>query len=179
MAGRDPTRPQLDFPDLIADLITQLRLIGQVGLLNFSDQVIPTFLIGSRGINFGGDLPTFASAAVFGASAALPAANTVISDTGALPAGTYDLMASVGYAGSIGVGTGTVELEHRNAANTVTLARMAVMVVHAVNHTQNIDVPLMGYSIGLNERFRVISPGTAMGAGGISSTIYAQIRPTP
>jgi len=179
MAGRDPTRPQLEFPQLVAELITQLRLTGQVGRLNFSDEVIPAFLIGSRGINFGGDLPSFNSAAVFDGSRSLPPANHVLIDTGALPQGTYDLLANFGYAGALALNDGTLSLQHRNAANSATLAVLASVVIDDEIHADHVELRLIGYEMGLNERFRVIGPTSNMNRGGITGSVFARIRPTP
>jgi len=178
MAGRDPTRPQLEFPALVAELITELRLTGQVGRLNFSDQVIPAFLIGSRGINFGGDLPAFTSAAVFAGDNDTPPSNAIIADTGALPAGTYDLMGDLSLHGAAGAGDGIYRLEHRNAANDGTLATLMNMHVDTVSRDTITRLPLMGYVIGVNERIRAII-GVAVTSGGVSAVIFAQIRPTP
>lgn len=179
MAPRDASLVQLDFPQLVADLIATLSLTGTVGVLGFSDQVVPAFLIGSRGINFGGDLPAFTSAAVFNGSVSLPAANTVVVDTGALPAGTYDVFANLGYGGSFAAGIGIVSLQHRDAANVATLAVLASVTVLDAILIDHVELPLIGYKIGLNERLRVISPTTVMNRGGISCSIFVQIRPTP
>lgn len=179
MAGRDPFRPQLDFPDLVAELITQLRLRGQVGLLNFSDEVVPAFLVGSRGINFAGDLPIFTSASVFAGSLALPVGNTVVADTGALPAGDYDVMANLGAIGTIGVNADGYAVQHRNAANTATLATLIILIMTGTHLSIETRLPLMGYRLGLNERIRAISPSVNMTAGGVTAVIFAQIRPTP
>jgi len=179
MAGRDSTRPQLEFPALVAELIDQLRLTGQVGRLNFSDEVIPAFLIGSRGINFGGDLPAFASAAIFSGSFSNPAANTILADTGPLAAGTYDVQGSLSMAGTVAAGSGVFILEHRNAANNATLARLIDLIITPTHQQSGVLLPLMGYVLSLNERLRAISPAQAVANGGLSSIIYAQIRPTP
>jgi len=179
MAGRDPTRPQLEFPALVAELITQLRLTGQVGRLNFSDEVIPAFLIGSRGINFAGDLPAFTSAASFDGAISTPSANVVILDTGALPAGDYDILATMDLFGTIGAGATTMQLQHRDAGNVATLAVPLHLIVSTVLHGATIALPLVGYTIGLNERLRVISPSVAMTSGAVSASLLAQIRPTP
>jgi len=178
MAGRDPTRPQLEFPELVAELITLLRLTGQVGRLNFSDEVIPAFLIGSRGINFGGDLPAFTSAAVFDGSFGDPAANTVIADTGPLPAGTYDVQASLFGTGTVPTTPQVFDLQHRDAANLANLATLMFTVITATEHTFAAVLPLTGYVLGLNERIRAFSPGQIV-TGALAATIFAQIRPTP
>lgn len=179
MAGRDPTRPQLEFPELVAELITQLRLSGQVGRLNFSDEVIPAFLIGSRGINFGGDLPVFNSAAVFQGDAILPGANFILVDTGPLPAGDYDMMLTMSLFGNTAGGTGTMQLQHRNAANAATLANMMAIPVSGTFREMDTTLPLMAYTLGLNERLRVASAGVAMTVGSLSATLFVRIRPTP
>ena len=179
MAGRDPTRPQLEFPELVSELISQLRLTGQVGRLNFRDEVIPAFLIGSRGINFGGDLPAFTSSAVFASLAALPAANTVVADTGPLPAGDYDMMLHMTVHGNTTTANTIASIEHRNAGNTASLAGILFILVTPTFQDTAVTFPLMGYTIGLNERIRCISPNAAMTAGGISCNMLIQIRPTP
>ena len=179
MADRDPNRAQLEFPQLVADLITQLRLTGQVGRLNFSDEVVPTFLIGSRGINFGGDLPAFTSASLTTGVVDVPVAESLVVDTGALPAGTYDVMANITAQGTIGVGLGATFMQHRNAANNATLADFATLLITTVDHSSQVVVPLIGYVIGLDERIRIISPNALMTNGGISATLFVQLRPTP
>ena len=179
MAGRDPTRPQLEFPALVAELITQLRLSGQVGRLNFSDEVIPAFLIGSRGINFSGDAVTFGSPSVLGNFVSLPVASTVIFDTGPLPAGDYDIWAEIHMFGSIAAGGQVAILEHRNAGNTATLANLLLALVGTLDRTVMVDLPLLGYTLGLNERIRLRSPTVNMTAGALGGNLMFQIRPTP
>jgi len=179
MAGRDPTRPQLEFPELVAELITQLRLTGQLGRLNFSDEVIPAFLIGSRGIDFGGAGPAFASSAVFAGVSNNPAADTIIADTGPLPAGTYDVFGSIAFLGNFAVlADSTVSIQHRDAANVANLATLILLPAHTVDRQLNAELPLMSYILGTNERLR-IRTGSQAFVGGISGTLFAQIRPTP
>lgn len=180
MAPRDPARVQLDFPQLTADLIAALSLTGTVGLLEFSDLVTPVFLIGSRGIDFGGALPDFTSAGVFSGSLSAPAGNTVVVDTGALAAGTYDIQGHLSYsADTAAVGT-PMSLQHRNAANNATLAELLTIPSANVFSSMTLALPLMGYVIGLNERLRVLSPSVALVAGSsVSASILMQIRPTP
>ncbi len=178
MAERDAFRPQLDFPDLVAELITQLRLRGQVGLLNFSDQVIPAFLIGSRGINFAGDLPSFNSPSAFSGATVTPGAGAVVVDTGALPEGTYDFFATMTVTGTVATGVASHALQHRDAANAATLAGLINIITDTVNRTVTVTLPLIGYEIGLNERLRVVS-GAAMNTGSITANMYVRIRPTP
>ena len=178
MAERDPTKPQLDFPDLVAELITQLRLRGQVGLLDFSDVVIPTFLVGSRGVNFSGDPSAFSSAGVVTSSAAIPPANFVLIDTGPLPAGTYNVYGHLSLIGTTAAFQ-VSSLQHRDAANAATLTTLARLPIDATNRIAETVIPLIGYEIGLNERLRVLSPSGVMTAGGIVASIFFQRRVTP
>ncbi len=179
MAMRDPTRPQLDFPALVAELITTLRLTGQVGLLNFSDEVVPTFLIGQRGVRFGVDVPIFNSASVFSGAEVTPAANTVIADTGQLPAGTYDMMINMVSVAATALADVGWSANHRDAANAVTLARILPGAIDATVRQMFMNTPLIGYEIGLNERIRVLSPNVAITSGVLSANIFMRIRPTP
>lgn len=56
-----------------------------------------------------------------GQTAAAAAANTVVADTGALPAGTYEVELQGGVLGVLTAGVGLV-VEHRNAANGANVA---------------------------------------------------------
>lgn len=179
MAIRDPTRPQLDFPALVAELITQLRLTGQVGLLDFSDQVVPVFLIGSRGIDFGSEAPTFRSASVFAGAATDPAAETVVADTGQLPAGTYDVQSAISFVGSFAIPpSAAISLQHRDAANLATLATLLILPAFNLVVSLATELPQIGYVLAVNERMRITTGGAAF-VGGMTGTIFVQIRPTP
>jgi len=178
MAERDPQRPQLDFPALVAELITQLRLTGQVGLLDFSDVVTPVFLIGSRGINFAGDLPTFGSASTASGSIFNPAADVVIVDTGPLPAGIYDVSSNMSFAASTALASTAFVLEHRNAANTATLASLITLSITNVVLASTDTLQRVGYELGVNERLRIKTPNQ-VAAGGFAGVIFFNRRPTP
>lgn len=180
MAPRDPSTPQLDFPQLVADIIRQLNLTGQVGLLDFLDAVRPVYIVASRegALDFTTALPVFGSAETFfGASINSPA-STVVADTGPLPAGDYDVMANLQFNGTLAAAGQTVVLEHRDAANAATLATLISLPITGTALNMTRDLPLTGYEIGLNERLRALSPPSAF-VGGISSTIFARRRPTP
>jgi len=179
MSPRDPSKIQLDFPVLTADLIAQLNLIGTVGLLNFADTVVPTFSVGSRGVSALSEPPTFQSAEIFSGTANNPAAGTVIADTGQLAAGTFDILLHMTLAGRMNVAGDLFIIEHRNAANAATLATLLqiVSVGGAVNFVQDAAMPLVGYTIATNERIRAINPGLMLGA--LAAEIFAHIRPTP
>lgn len=179
MAGRDPNIPQLDFPQLVADLIADLRLTGQVGLLDFSDLVRPVFIIGSRGgsLQVTAAPPVFSSASVAGATQINPVANTLIAGTGPLPAGDYDVFCSISFNGVMNV-TGAVVLQHRDAADAATLEQLLQLGMTTTQHAQTILLPTIGYTLALNESLRVI---VILGnvTGTVSSAIGSLLRPTP
>jgi len=182
MAPRDPNKPQLDFPQLTADIISQLRLTGQVGLIDFMDAIRPVYIVAARqgALSVSVDLPAFESGEVSSGSAFDPAANTIIGDTGPLPSGIYDIWGGISIAGATGVGAAAaVVLQHRDAANAATLATL-LQASHtglAVTSMQA-QLPLIGYTLGVNERLRYINLTSSI-AGHVGTTIVARLRPTP
>jgi len=184
MAVRDASKPQLDFPQLTADLITALRLTGTLGLLDMGDLVVPTFLIGSRAgaLAFTVEAPVFGSAQIFDGSVNAPVVNTVIVDSGQLPAGQYDVFGNMTLAGLPPVGNATLQLQHRNAANTVTLAVLLVAGTSAGTAVTSgfvAHLPLIGYTIATDERLRVQIIDDGVGSARVTGVIGARIRPTP
>lgn len=175
MPPRDPSAVQLDFPLLVADLISELRLTGTIGLLNFLPEVRPTFIVGARegALTFSADTPAYAPAEIFDAQTTNPAANAIIIDTGALPAGVYDVQAFMSYSASVSGTDDFIHFEHRDAANAVTLSAWRLP-----NPTRDNDMS-MGFALtlALNERLRVRN-GTAI-TGKVAGTIMAKIRPVP
>lgn len=179
MAARDPTIPQLDFPQLVADLITTLRLTGQLGLLNMSDTVIPVISVGDvRPPTFSFTPVTFQSSQVFFGRRSDAVADFIIADTGPLPAGTYDIQCSMTMAGTIALSSAALSLQHRDAANTVTLAELLAISIEITTTQSNAFLPLTGYVIGLNERLRIKTPNI-LTTGICLGSIFAAIRPTP
>lgn len=178
MAGRDPNKPQLDFPQLTADIIRQLRLTGQLGLLDFSDQVAPVYIVAARegALEFEATSPAFASAAISSANVITPALNSVIVDTGPLPAGVYDIFASGSATGNMSI-NGEYALQHRNAANAATLATLLSMSLFGTTQFINMTLAPMGYTLALNERLRWFME--AANTGSNSGTIAVLRRPTP
>lgn len=182
MPPRNPDVVQLDFPQLTADLIAELRLQGTLGLLDFLTAVRPVYIVASRAgaLAVSAVLPAFGSAEITNGDANNPAANTIIGDTGALPAGDYDIFASISVASVVGAPASTaVFLQHRNAANTVTLATLLHGTsIGAVNIGMFAQLPLTGYTIGLNERLRWILLVSNI-IGHVGTVIGARLRPTP
>ncbi len=179
MPPRDPNIPQLDNPELVAALITQLEIIGGIGLLNFVPAVSPVFIVGSRGLSISNDPPVYQSAQIFDGTAAAPVANTVVADSGALPAGDYDIWANIASAGSATAGTFAIlAVEHRNAANAVTLATLLRLSITTAGVSPFGSLPQTGYRLALNERIRAITLIQTI-SGGVAATIGVRIRPTP
>ena len=178
MAPRDPARVQLDFPQLTADIIRQLNLTGVVGLLEFLDAVRPVYIVASRegALAFTASAPLFTSAGITGTTADNPPANAIVGDTGALPAGDYDIFGSMASVNAAGLGE--VSLQHRNAGNTATLANLLWLNSRATNNSQTLALPLLGYTLAINERFRFQNTGNNF-AGTLSTVIGVQIRPSP
>lgn len=181
MARRDGNRPQVDFPQLIADVIDQLNVRGPLGVLDLSDEVRPVFIIGSRtgSLQVTSNPVDFTSANVFAGSAIAPAANTVVADTGQLPAGTYDVLAHLSISGII-AGSGVITVQHRNAANAATLATiLSQMMQGGVEVHVNLSLPLLGYQIATDERIRLIAATSGFTLGGMSGSIWARRRVVP
>ena len=180
MAERDAQRIQLDFPQLVADVIRQLNLTGTVGLLEFSDQVTPVYIVAQRAgaLDIVMAPVAFASAEINSGDVIDAAASTVVADTGALPAGTYDLQAHMAFNGLTSLAGTAYRLEHRNAANNATLATLLLIPVSGVHLALTTSLPLTGYVMGLNERLRMIS-GSQIMQGFLSGSIYVHLRPTP
>ncbi len=180
MPSRDPSKVQLDFPLLVADIINDLSLLGTVGLLDFLDAVRPVYIVAARegALTVTATPPTFSSADVFAGRVQNPAANAVIADTGPLPAGVYDLQASLSVIGG-NVAAVTYDLQHRDAANTSTLATLLQFFFDGgARLFVKSTLPLIGYTIGLNERIRAQN-STNVGFGGYMAEIFATIRSTP
>ncbi len=182
MARRDASIVQLDFPQLVADLITTLRLTGALGVLNLSDTVIPVISVGDvRPPTFSFTPVTFSSGEIVSGFLHDAPGNTVIADNAPLVAGTYDLHLFLSNAGINPIAlTRPLEVQHRNAANTVTLAVLLSLATPSTSSGPgSAQTSIFGYVIGSAERLRVQSPNLAVSGGGVSGIIYAAIRPTP
>jgi hypothetical protein len=88
---------------------------------------------------------------------AAPAIGAVQADTGALPAGDYELHIHLASSDTVAVGKGLI-VEHRNAANGATLRQFG-----GIGAADAIDIDVPRVTLALNERIRVIA-GTAAGA---------------
>lgn len=179
MPVRDPRVPQLDNPELVAALLSELQIVGQIGLLDFVPAVNPVFIVGSRGLSINVEPVVYQSAEIFDGLTLAPAVNAIIADTGQLPAGDYDLFANIGYSGTATAGSGAqVSLQHRNAANAATLATLLQIAAATSAQVDSLILPGTGYRLATNERLRVqvLSAGIS---GSATATIGIRRRPTP
>jgi len=154
MPERDPSKPQLNFPELVRDLIADLNIIGQVGLLDFVPAVNPVFIVGSRGLTITSQPPVFASAEIFSGRTVQPGALAVIADTGQVLAGTFDIICYMMFAACTVVGS--MQLQHRNAANSATLAAWD-FGLHDSRGSYNPTPLVFSLDFAVNERLRFIN----------------------
>lgn len=184
MAPRDPTTPQLDFPQLTADIIEQLRLTGTVGLLNFLDGVRPVYIAAARenALDLPARFPVFRSSEIFSNTATNPALNAVLADTGQLAAGTYDVraMVSTGILGAPQVFP-VIDLQHRDAANLATLSSIPNQISVNTNIISDLHAITWTYAtvIAANERLRFQLTSAAVTNGRIGTVIMAARRAEP
>ena len=179
MAPRDPNRPQADFPQLVADLIAELRLGGQVGLLDFNTSIQPVYIVSARGgaLAVTATPPVWTSAEIFNDFVVTPALNSVLVDTGQLAEGEYDVISRISIAGQ-GPANGEIQLQIRDAANAVTLAVPLTMPTTALNVVVSVSLPLVGIKIATNERLRIQVVTSAV-TGVITCVIMAKRRVAP
>ena len=172
MAARDGARPQLVDPDVLASLVRLLSVVGPLGVLEVSDVVVPVVSLGNV-VQPTVDVvpPAFTSGQVHtnGVQVAAPI-NTLHADTGALPAGTYDIILTVEPNDTTVLLPFTVE--HRDAANAANIVTWTILT----NLTTGAYPLRFGYTVGPGERLRVLN-SVALAAGDRSSvTIFEAIR---
>ncbi len=173
MPPRDPSVTQLDNPELVADLIGQLSVIGTIGLLDFIPAVAPVFIVGSRGLTIESQPVVYAPAEIFDAAALNPAAATVIVDTGQLPAGDYDVNVHMDLAITVGVVQALV-LIHRDAADAANLTVWRLHYIGPVQRGFDMNIALR---IATNERLIIRNETVLTGRAG--GTIAIKRRVTP
>ena len=172
MPPRNPSVVQLDNPALVDQTIRDLQLMGSVGLLNFSPEVVPVYLIGDAGITVSTTPVTYASGEIFYERGANMVDGEVICDTGNLAAGEYDLQAYLNGATQSTPGfLSRLELQHRNAADTGTLATWGLSFMDNCNNAMQVTCGLI---VAENESFRAECRNDLPGA--FSVTIMARRR---
>ncbi len=175
----DPTDPGpvVVDPELETALVRLLSIRGQLGSLKVLDTVVPV-------VNMGDVVqptiavrsPSFRSTDIFsnGLQTA-QAAGTILADTGQLADGVFDvkllLEARTNSAG------GTIEVQHRNAANTATLA----VWTHIAAAFGASGSPLqwsydLGLQFALNERLRAVQVILAPALHDYAAVIMARLR---
>lgn len=178
MPPRDPSKVQLDFPLLIADLIRQLNLTGTLGVLDFSTEVVPVFIVGDRDLTVDAAPPVFTAAQILHTSTLNPTAGALILNGGPLPAGTYDIFANVSFAGSLTAFALGIRLEHRNAADDTTIEELMELVPGTSLSTGSMNYSVKGHVFAENERLRWVNAASNV-AGQVAVTIGTAIRPIP
>jgi len=173
MPPRDPTKVQLDFPQLVSDLIEQLQLTGTIGVLDFTPVVQPVFIIGDRDLSIEAVEPVFKTSEIFRGNVSNPAPGATIVDTGQLPAGDYDLWVSMSFAATVRVADAAA-FEHRDAADAVNLWEWQQV---GLGVGQQTDTWKLSIEVAENERFKIhMNAGMT---GRIAGLIAARRRPTP
>jgi len=172
MGVRDPTVPQSDDPDLAADLIRLLRIVGPLGRLSVADVVIPVVSMGDVATRTITVLqPAFRSTDLFSAGLLVAAAvDTVHADTGPLAEGTYDVVIHISPQATTNMFWRVV---HRDAADAATLMEYRPAAPAGASGSM---VQTFGYELALNERLRITNT-TAFAAGeGSSAWIFLRRR---
>jgi len=168
---RDPSAVQIDSPELVARLIRDLSLIGQVGLLNLAPEVRPVYLVGDAGITLAVAGVIFEPGEVIDGFDSSMVAGQVLVDTGQLLAGTFDCQFWLSASLETGVNSSALILEHRNAANDANVSRWALPVVDNHTNAMMLDVSLV---VAANERFRVVN--NVISTGSHAATIMFKRR---
>lgn len=178
MGEANPDLPQVNDPELVANLIRLLQVRGPLGVMGVLDTVVPVVDMGQVVTpNINVRAPFFATAdahsnGIFTAAAI----NTIHADTGDLPAGTYDLRFLVTGADAANRNQ-SLQLQHRNAANTSNRE----VWEHLISHNNNRDLtPAYVYSLSYvleqDERLRILNT-IAMPANSVSyAQIFAHLR---
>lgn len=174
MAEQDPTRPQAIDPEVTADLTRLLRIRGPLGILNVLDTIVPVVSLGNvvtPDINVRG--PTFRSTDVFSAGlVGAPVIGTVLADTLALPAGTYDV---IGLISITETNINVVEFQHRDAANASNLMVFSFLSGPDLRN-DGMDRLTLSYELAANERLRFVVIGTGSVGSNYSGVIFARAR---
>jgi len=174
MAEADPRIPQVVDPELTVDLTRLLQIRGPLGVLNVLDTIVPVVSLGNvvtPDINVRG--PTFRSTDVFSIGRlGAPAAGTVLADTGALPAGIYDVMTLMTIQETI---NNFIRFSHRNAANTADLMTYDPSIGLDAR-SQGFDRLVFSYELAINERLRFTTVGASAVGSMYAAVIFARIR---
>jgi len=172
MPPRDPSKTQADFPELVADLIEQLRLTGQLGVLDFTPVITPVFIVGDRNLSVEVQEVTYNSSEIFDGTASNPAANLIIVDTGQLAGGVFDFLCWMSH--SVTTGVSTLDIQHMDAANAVILSKWGMAYGPVSSGNQQFR-----FSMAINQDERLRCRVNQAATGRVFCTIMARLRPTP
>jgi len=175
MAERDPNVPQVEDPETAADLIRLLRIVGPLGRLSVSDVVVPVVNMGDVVTRFVTVVePGFRATDIFSNGFILNAAtNAILADTGALPAGTYDIQLQMS-SNADEASTGFM-VQLRNAANSATVVEWPYAMRGGILNTIIADMTV-ALEIGANERLRILNIIVGAGIDRVAAAIFARIR---
>ena len=179
MAEFDPNVPIVDDPELEANLVRDLSIIGRIGRLRVLDLVMPTISLGSV-VQSTVEVrqASFRSTDVHSnGMQAAPAAGAVLADTGQLAAGIYDCIIYA-WSNQNSNTARRIDIEHRNAANAANLAVWAHAVSQAGGSLEHTVWPpyAFGYEVATNERLRAITPVAGSAGTNYLATIFARLR---
>ncbi len=165
--------PQLNDPQLEADLLRVLSIRGPLGKINIVDAILPVVLMGTvRPFDFQVLQPSFDVAAVFAGATTNPGISAVIVDTGQLPAGTYDVKINVSYA-TAGSVLGFLQLQLQRGAIPATVASWNIPVGATETHTFESSFAFDLFEL---DAFRVQNiTGVAL-TGKFEASVMARIR---
>ena len=172
MGEIDPTKPQVNDPEVEAELIRVLSIVGPLGKLDVIPAVLPIISMGNvvqQTVEVRS--PNFRSTDIFSAGIVTGgAAGTVHADTTALQAGTYDMIYVISPTATTGP---EWQVQHRNAANAANLAQVRHITVPGATAP---IIMTLAYEFALNERLRILN-GLVMAGGEVSNaTIFARRR---
>jgi len=163
--------PQSLDDNFVADMIRDLKVVGNLGILNVADGIIPVYLLGQR-TAFQVEVQSrfYAPTEVFSIGEVItPAPGTVLADTDELQGGIYDLQITIGSSVSTSESMATV-VEHRDRTNTVNINAWSLPILGF--GFSAFDTSLV---IDVDERLRVITAGT-IGSGSGQAAIMAKRR---
>lgn len=172
MAQLDAQTPQVNDPELEADLTRLLTIVGQLGRLNVADIVLPTVSLGSvvtQTVRV--EQPAFRSSDVFTEQIQIAApANTVHADTGQLAAGAYDIDLYI--SGNTNDALAWL-IQHRDAANAANVVLWQAIAMVA-------ETPVLrqtfAYEFALNERLRILNASVITAGISTLAWIFARRR---
>ena len=177
MALQDGSKPQVVDPEVVAGLQRVLTIRGPMGVLDVLDLVIPTISLGQvQAAEVVVRLPSYRSTNVFTIGVVqAPAINTILADTGPLPAGTYDVSFQCSSMEDT-VALASIQFEHRDAANAANLAFWDNPMRQAPINEVVYPFFSFGYELDLNERLRARVTVASTAGRDWNAVILARIR---